>query len=110
VTLRSVTGFVALAWVSWRVVELVVLDASARAYDDLVDVYDGVAGRVTVCVVLFALLFHGLDGARVAVADLVPSTARFEPVTRAAARFGTFALGIPAAAVVLWPVVQDVLR
>jgi len=72
-----------------------VLDASARAYDDLVDVYDSVAGRVAVCGVLFALLFHGLDGARVAVADLRASTARFEPVTRAMARFATFASASP---------------
>lgn len=62
--------------------------------------------RLGGCVVVVAALFHALDGVRQIVLTAWPAAVRRDPWLRAVVGFLTFALGLPASLVIVWPFVQ----
>lgn len=103
---RAVTGVVAFAYAIWASVDVLVLSRSGPRFSELHQRYGNLGVRLVFAAVVVALLFHGLDGVRVALGDLVPATRRADRWSRAAVRFLVPAVGIPAALVVVWPAVR----
>ena len=59
--------------------------------------------RLVLSGVLLAALFHTFDGLRRMAIDLRPALAEQDPRWRATVLFFTWALALPAAAVIVWP-------
>ncbi len=66
--------------------------------------------RLVLCLVVLATLFHTFDGLRRMLPDVAPSLAGQDRRLRAAALFATWALALPAFAVIVWPWVSETTR
>ncbi len=106
-TWAAIGGLVSLLYVVWYTVDLVVLDANPAWFTAAHRVYGNIAFRGVFAAVFLAIVFHGLDGLRVTVADVVPSLRRHDIGLRAAVRFLTFAVWIPATVILLWPAIRE---
>ncbi|HEY5154060.1 MAG TPA: hypothetical protein VIJ47_04950 [Acidimicrobiales bacterium] len=62
-----------------------------------------IGARLVLAAVLLAALFHTLDGMRRLVLELGPGIERHDDQLRTAVVFLTWALAVPAAAVLVWP-------
>jgi succinate dehydrogenase / fumarate reductase cytochrome b subunit len=100
-------GAVALAYVVWYLVDLVVFDRRPSAFNAAHRLYGNPAMRVLFALVFLGMVFHGLNGLRVALLDVAPKLARRDDVLRAAVRFLTFATWIPASLALCWPSIRD---
>ena len=105
--LGRLAGIVAFAYVAWYVLGLVVLDTDPARYNALNRATGNLAARLVLAGVLLALVFHLLDGLRVAIEDLVPGVARRDLQLRVGVRFLVPALWIPGALVLVWPAVRS---
>lgn len=105
--LGRLAGIVAFAYVAWYVVGLVVLDTDPARYNALNRATGNLTARLLLAGVLLALVFHLLDGLRVAIEDLVPGVARRDLQLRVGVRFLVPALWIPGALVLVWPAVRS---
>jgi succinate dehydrogenase/fumarate reductase cytochrome b subunit len=102
-------GVVVFVYALFLAVEVIVAGFDHRLYNRLHQVQGNVFARAVLAVVVGCALFHGLNGLRLMVADL-PALTRMQPTLRALVAFATFALGIPAAAVILWPSISELFR
>jgi succinate dehydrogenase cytochrome b556 subunit len=66
--------------------------------------------RLVLCGVVLAALFHLFDGLRRLAVDLRPDLADQDERWRATALFFTWALAVPAAAVIVWPWISATTR
>lgn len=66
--------------------------------------------RLAICLLVWATLFHTLDGLRRIVAEVAPSTAAHDLRLQAAALFITWAVAIPCFAVIVWPWIAETTR
>ncbi len=66
-----------------------------------------IGARVVLAVVVAAALFHALDGLRRLLHDAVPSLVARDAQMRAGVLFLTWALALPAAAVIVWPWIAE---
>jgi succinate dehydrogenase/fumarate reductase cytochrome b subunit len=103
------TGLVVFVYALFLAAEIIVAGSDHRLYNRLHEIQGNVFARVALGVVVLCALFHGLNGLRLLVADR-PAAIRHDAALRSVVAFATFALGIPAAAVILWPSVSEVLR
>ena len=103
----AVGGVLTLAYLLWYLGDLVLLDRSPRAYVTMHELYGTLFMRIVFAVVFLGLVFHGLDGVRTTIVDLVPRLGRREVVLRTAVRFLTFAVWVPGAFVLVWPAIRS---
>ena len=103
----AIGGFVSLFYVVWRIADLALLDASPDGFNTARRALGTIGLRAVIALVFLAILFHGLNGLRVFVADLLPRSARLELWWRALVSCLTLAIWMPCALVVLWPAVRD---
>lgn len=96
-----ISGLVTLAWVMAWALAIAVLGTDRRAFNTLVRLSGNVAMRVILAVVVFAALLHTVDGLGRCLPNGKPER------WRAAAWFVAIALGIPAAAVLVWPFLES---
>jgi succinate dehydrogenase/fumarate reductase cytochrome b subunit len=66
--------------------------------------------RLVLAVVVGAALFHALDGLRRMVQELAPGIVARDQQLRAGVLFLTWALALPAAAVIVWPWIAETTR
>ncbi len=92
-----IAGFVTLGYVFVWAAAIAILGSDRRAYSTLVRLSGNVGVRVAFSVVIFASILHAVDGIGRLRANADPER------WRALAWFLACAMGIPAAAVVLWP-------
>jgi len=93
-------GLVTLSGVLVWAFAIAVLGTDRRAYSDMVGWSGNVVSRVLLSVVVFAAVLHLVDG----IGRCFPSS---RPERwRAAAWFAALAVGVPAAAVLVWPFVE----
>ncbi len=102
---HRVTGFLVFAFLLLHVVD-VSLVRWPSLYDDVHSLYGNVVLRLFEVGLLFALLFHSLNGLRIVAVDFFPGAVRNQRRLLAAAVALTLAAGIPGALVILWPFVQ----
>lgn len=104
--LAALAGAASLAYVVWVIVDLVVLSTSGVAYTQMHQSLGSLGFRLVLCAAWLALLYHGLDGVRVALLDTVPRLAARERVARGMVSFVLLAIWIPTALVIVWPAVR----
>jgi succinate dehydrogenase/fumarate reductase cytochrome b subunit len=67
-------------------------------------------GRLIICGVVLATLFHTFDGLRRMLPEVAPGLVGHDRHLRAGALFATWALALPCFAVLIWPWVAETTR
>lgn len=113
----AIAGVVLYAYVVVAVLQLVVLERDRSSYDSLHRSFHQLPYRALIAVAAVAGIFHALDGLRRTIDDLLPRDRSDLPRDRnddghlrTVVAFLTFAIGVPAAAVILWPSLTGRLR
>jgi succinate dehydrogenase/fumarate reductase cytochrome b subunit len=104
--LAVVAGAVSFAYIVWLVVDLMVLAASGSAYTSMHDALGSLWARVALSVAWLALLYHGVDGLRVAVIDAVPRLHDRDRGLRGLVAFVVLATWIPTSLALVWPAIR----
>ena len=99
------SGFLVFFFLLLHVVD-VSLANNPRLYNEVHAVYGNVLLRAFEVGLLFALLFHSLNGLRVVIIDFFPGAVARERALLAGVVFLTLAAGIPGAVIILWPFVH----
>ncbi len=102
---HRVSGFLVFFFLLLHVVD-VSLANNPRLYNEVHAVYGNVLLRAFEVGLLFALLFHSLNGLRVVIIDFFPNAVARERALLAGVVALTLAAGIPGAVVILWPFVH----
>ena len=102
---HRVTGFLVFAFLLLHIVD-VSLVRWPSLYDDVHRLYGNVVLRLFEVGLLFALLFHALNGLRLIAVDFFPGVIARERHLLAVAVGLTLAAGVPSAVVILWPFVS----
>ena len=102
---HRVSGFLVFFFLLLHVVD-VSLANNPRLYNEVHAVYGNVLLRAFEVGLLFALLFHSLNGLRVVIIDFFPGAVARERALLAGVVALTLAAGIPGAAIILWPFVH----
>lgn len=95
-----IASLVTFGWVVVWAAAIAVLGFDRRTYSAIVRVSGNVGFRVVLSVVVVAATLHLVEG----VGRLLPN--RDPERWRAASWFGALAVGVPAAAVLLWPFIE----
>ena len=99
---HRVSGFLVFLFLLLHIVDVSLVRWPAL-YDDVHAVYGNVVLRVFEVGLLFALLFHALNGLRIVVVDFWPDAVRRQHLLLWGVVGLTLAAGVPGAAVILWP-------
>ena len=75
-------------------------------YDEVHELYGNILLRLFECGLLFALLFHSLNGLRVVMVDFFPGAVRRERMLTVWVVALTLIAGIPGSIVILWPWIE----
>ena len=102
---HRVSGFLIFFFLLLHIVDVSLVRWPAL-YDDVHDVYGNALLRVFEVGLLFALLFHSLNGLRIVAVDFFPGAVRNERRLLTAAVGLTLALGVPGAWVIMKPFVE----
>jgi succinate dehydrogenase hydrophobic anchor subunit len=105
----AVSGIVVYGWVVAWAVGLVVLQVGRSSFNRYYDLLGNAVARVALAVVVVAALFHTLDGLRRLSAGSSSAMRRHDETLQVVCLFVTFALGVPAALVILWPRLDGVI-
>lgn len=105
----AVAGVVVLVYVLVLSVALVGIGNRNR-FNRWTGVMHSIGGRLVLCLVVLAALFHTFDGLRRLLIEVAPSLGRHETRLRAVVLFATWALAIPAGVMIVGPWVSETLR
>jgi len=75
---HRITGFLVLMFLLLHVVDVSLINASPRLYNEVHDLYGNVFLRLFEVGLLGALLFHSFNGLRIVIYDFFPGTIRRE--------------------------------
>ena len=102
---HRVTGFLVFMFLLLHVVD-VSLVQDKHLYDEVHAVYGNVVLRVFEVTLLFALVFHALNGLRIILIDFFPDAIRRDKALFGVVVFLTLAAGIPGGYVILRPFIE----
>ena len=102
---HRITGFLVFLFLLLHVVD-VSLVQDKHLYDEVHAVYGNVVLRVFEVTLLFALVFHALNGLRIILIDFFPDAIRREKAFLGVVIFLTLAAGIPGGYVILRPFLE----
>jgi succinate dehydrogenase / fumarate reductase cytochrome b subunit len=102
---HRVSGFLIFFFLLLHIVDVSLVRWPAL-YDDVHDVYGNALLRVFEVGLLFALLFHSLNGLRIVAVDFFPGAVANERRLLTAAVALTLVLGVPGAWVIMKPFVE----
>lgn len=98
------TGFLVFFFLLLHIIDIGLINYSGgELYDEVHKLYGNVLLRLFTLGLLFALLFHALNGVRIVLVDFFPGMVRNEVMLTKVVVFLVFALGIPAAWVIMEP-------
>lgn len=106
---HRVSGVLVFMFLLLHIVDVSLMNIDTELYDEVHQLYGNVVLRVFEVGLLFALLFHALNGLRIVVVDLFPGAVRRERRLLAAVVFLTLAIGIPGGYVILLPFIEGTL-
>ena len=108
--LERAAGTVVAAWLCWHLLLVAIFRSDPLLFGRLHERAGSVAGRLVASAIAVALLTHALLAVRRMVLDgPVPARARTRAVVDAAAGFLLAGLSVVATALILEPVIQDVV-
>ena len=102
---HRVSGFLVFFFLLLHIVD-VSLASRPHLYDEVHAVYGNVLFRGFECGLLFALLFHSLNGLRVVIIDFFPRAVPRERALLWGVVLVTLAAGIPGSLIILWPFID----
>ncbi len=73
---HRITGFLVLMFLLLHVVDVSLVNANPRLYDEVHELYGNIALRLFEVGLLGALVFHSLNGLRIVVYDFFPGSMR----------------------------------
>jgi succinate dehydrogenase / fumarate reductase cytochrome b subunit len=99
---HRITGFLVFFFLLLHVVD-VSLVQDKHLYNEVHAVYGNIVLRVFEVSLLFALVFHALNGLRIVLIDFFPDAVRRDKSLFAVVLFITFAVGLPGGYIILRP-------
>jgi succinate dehydrogenase / fumarate reductase cytochrome b subunit len=103
---HRVSGVLVFLFLLLHIVDVSLINADAELYDEVHDLYGNVLLRVFEVGLLFALLFHSLNGIRIVLVDFFPGMVRNERKLFSVVMALTLLVGIPCGYVILKPFID----
>ena len=103
---HRVTGFLVFMFLLLHIVDVSLVNIDPDLYDTVHALYGNVLLRLFECGLLFALLYHSMNGLRIVLVDFFPGVIRREKMLTGLVVFITLAAGIPGSIVILWPFID----
>jgi succinate dehydrogenase / fumarate reductase cytochrome b subunit len=102
---HRITGFLVFMFLLLHIVD-VSLIAKPHLYDEVHEVYGNVLLRLFEVGLLFALLYHALNGVRIVLVDFFPDGVRWDKPMLYGVLAITFAAGIPGGFIIMKPFID----
>ncbi|MBA3302488.1 MAG: succinate dehydrogenase, cytochrome b556 subunit [Actinomycetota bacterium] len=103
---HRISGFLVFMFLLLHIVDVSMINVDAELYDELHGLYGNILLRIFEVGLLFALLFHSLNGVRIVMVDFFPGMVRNERRLFTGVAALTLVAGIPGAIVILWPFID----
>ncbi len=103
---HRVTGFLVFMFLLLHIVDVSLVNIDPELYDTVHALYGNILLRLFECGLLFALLYHSMNGLRIVLVDFFPGVIRKEKMLTGLVVFITLAAGIPGSIVILWPFID----
>ena len=103
---HRISGVLVFLFLLLHIIDVSLVNIDADLYDEVHELYGNVVLRLFEVGLLFALLFHALNGLRIVMVDLFPGAVRRERRLLAAVVFLTLAVGIPCSYVIMLPFLE----
>ena len=103
---HRISGFLVFFFLLLHIVDVSLINVSHELYDEVHELYGNVLLRLFECGLLFALLYHSLNGLRIVLLDFFPEGVKDQRPLFWGVVFLTFAAGIPGSLVILWPFID----
>lgn len=100
---HRVSGFLVFFFLLLHVVDVSLANTSERLYDEVHAIYGNVLLRLFEVGLLFALLFHSLNGLRIVLVDFFPGAVRNERALLTGVLFLTLVAGLPGGFIIMKP-------
>ncbi|MDQ3461648.1 MAG: succinate dehydrogenase, cytochrome b556 subunit [Actinomycetota bacterium] len=106
---HRVSGVLVFLFLLLHIVDVSLINISTEVYDEVHQLYGNVVLRLFEVGLLFALLFHSLNGLRIVALDFFPGAVRQERRLLSAVVLLTVAVGVPCGYVILEPFINGTL-
>lgn len=106
---HRISGVLVFLFLLLHIVDVSLVNLDTELYDEVHALYGNVVLRLFEVGLLFALLFHSLNGVRIVALDLFPGAVRRERRLLSVVVFLTLAVGIPCGYVILEPFISGTL-
>ena len=103
---HRISGFLVFFFLLLHIVDVSLVNVSHELYDEVNELYGNILLRLFECGLLFALLYHSLNGLRIVLVDFFPEGVKDQRPLFWGVVFLTFAAGIPGSLVILWPFID----
>ena len=103
---HRVSGMLVFFFLLLHIVDVSLINADPVLYDEVHDLYGNILLRLFEVGLLFALLFHSLNGLRIVLVDFFPGMVRNERRLFTVVMGLTLLVGIPCAYVILEPFIN----
>lgn len=100
---HRVSGLLVFMFLLLHIVDVSLATIDAELYDEVHALYGNILLRIFECGLLFALLYHSLNGLRVVLVDFFPRAVSNERALFSGVIFLTLAAGIPGSFIILEP-------
>jgi succinate dehydrogenase / fumarate reductase cytochrome b subunit len=107
---HRISGVAIFLFVVLHVVDIYLVGGDPGAYDTILQVYASLPGRIMEILLGAALLYHALNGLRILIIDLWPAMTVHHRFLWYASWVIFVAVGIPAAYIILKPVIDPALE
>lgn len=103
---HRVSGFLLFCFLLLHIVDVSLANISDQLYDEVHELYGNVVLRLFEVGLLFALLYHSLNGLRIVIIDLFSKAVAHERRLFVGVVFVTLAAGLPGAYVIMRPFLE----
>lgn len=100
---HRVSGLLVFMFLLLHIVDVSLANIDPALYDEVHHLYGNVLLRLFECGLLFALLFHSMNGLRVVLFDFFPGMVRRERLLSRLVVLVTLAAGIPGSFIIMKP-------
>lgn len=100
---HRITGFLVFMFLLLHIVDVSMINIDAELYDELHALYGNVLLRLFEVGLLFALLFHSMNGLRIVAVDFFPGVIRNERKLFVAVLVITVVAGVPGGYIIMHP-------
>jgi succinate dehydrogenase / fumarate reductase cytochrome b subunit len=103
---HRVSGMLVFFFLLLHIVDVSLINADPVLYDEVHDLYGNILLRIFEVGLLFALLFHSLNGVRIVLVDFFPGMVRNERRLFTVVMALTLLIGIPCGYIILEPFID----